>query len=61
VHVFLPYNENSKTGEICMKTKGFYWKNKTLSGIEMDLKDVKKTKVNITDEKLLSISENSLI
>jgi hypothetical protein len=54
VHVFLPYNENSKTGEIRMKTKGFYWKNKTLSSIEIELKDAKKTKVNITDEKLLS-------
>jgi len=37
-----------------MKTKGFYWKNKTLSSIEIELKDAKKTKVNITDEKLLS-------
>jgi hypothetical protein len=57
VAIVFPFNENDVKGKIKANIKGFYWKNKVLTGVELDLEsESEHVKRSIgSDEELMSI------
>jgi len=56
VAMAFPFNENSVKGKIKANIKGFYWKNKVLTDVELDLEsESEHVKRSIGDEGLMNI------